>query len=109
MSTAADTASAAQPRSRQLGLWMTTSLVVGNMIGSGVYLLPASLAPLGWNSVFGWVLTILGALAIAAVFCWLCRALPKEGGPYAYTRAAFGPLPAFMVAWSYWMSLWIGN
>ncbi|MBC7987757.1 MAG: amino acid permease [Sphingomonadaceae bacterium] len=88
---------------------MTVSLVVGNMIGSGIFLLPVALAPLGWNSVGGWLLTVAGGLCIAATFCWLVRAIPREGGPYVYTREAFGPLPAFMVTWSYWISLWIGN
>ena len=88
---------------------MTLSLVVGNMIGSGVFLLPASLAPLGWNSVYAWGLTTAGAICLAATFAWLARSISGEGGPYAFTRAAFGPLPAFMVTWSYWISLWIGN
>lgn len=104
-----DTAAAVPAADRKLGRWMTVSLVVGNMIGSGIYLLPATLAPLGWSSVGGWLLTILGGLCLAATFCWLARAMPHNGGPYAYTRAAFGPLPAFMVTWSYWISLWIGN
>ncbi|HEV2747076.1 MAG TPA: amino acid permease [Allosphingosinicella sp.] len=88
---------------------MATSLVVGNMIGSGAFLLPATLAPLGWNSVAGWVLTIAGALCVAGVFSWLVRSIRGEGAPYAYTEAAFGPLAAFLVTWSYWISLWIGN
>jgi len=96
-------------RPRKLGRWMATSLVVGNMIGSGAFLLPATLAPFGYNAVFGWLLTIAGGVCIALVFCWLVRSMPRAGGPYAYTNAAFGPLVAFLVAWSYWMSLWIGN
>ncbi|MXO88127.1 amino acid permease [Altererythrobacter aestuarii] len=88
---------------------MTISLVMGNMIGSGIFLLPATLAPLGWNSIVGWLFTIAGGLCLAATFAWLARQMPVEGGPYAYTNAAFGPLPAFMVTWSYWISLWIGN
>ncbi|MEX0644555.1 MAG: amino acid permease, partial [Parvularculaceae bacterium] len=95
--------------SRPLGFWMCTALVVGNMIGSGVYLLPAALAPFGWNSVFGWLLTIAGGLCLAFVFAQLSRALPKAGGPYAYAREAFGPAPAFLVAWAYWISIWVGN
>ena len=94
---------------RALGFWMCTALVVGNMIGSGVFMLPASLAPYGWNAVFGWLLTIAGALALAFVFAGLAREFPKAGGPYAYTQEAFGPLVGFMVAWSYWISLWVGN
>lgn len=99
----------ANSKAKKLGLVMCTALVVGNMIGSGVYLLPASLAPLGWNSIFGWILTIAGGLCLAFVFAGLARAMPRGGGPYAYTRAAFGPGPAFMVSWSYWIGLWVGN
>lgn len=93
----------------KMGRWMAVSLVVGNMIGSGIFLLPAALAPLGWNSALGWVLTIAGGLCLAATFAWLARAMPVAGGPYAYSAAAFGPLTAFLVTWSYWISLWIGN
>lgn len=88
---------------------MCTALVVGNMIGTGVFLLPASLAPLGWNAIIGWVLTIAGGLCLAFVFAALARRYPKAGGPYAYTLEAFGPAVAFMVAWSYWISMWVGN
>jgi basic amino acid/polyamine antiporter, APA family len=92
-----------------MGLWMALALVMGSMIGSGVFLLPASLAPLGWNSVFGWLITVSGALCVATVFAHLCRALPKAGGPYAYTRAAFGDGAGFAIAWAYWISMWVGN
>ena len=102
-----DTDERAGPRA--LGYWMCLALVIGNMIGSGVFLLPASLAPFGWNGVFGWILTIAGALCLAYVFARLSRFFPKAGGPYAYTREAFGAFPAFLVAWSYWVSLWVGN
>jgi basic amino acid/polyamine antiporter, APA family len=88
---------------------MCTALVVGNMIGSGIFLLPSALAPLGWNAVLGWLITIAGGLSLAYVFGQLARRFPKAGGPYAYAEAAFGPGPAFVVAWSYWISLWVGN
>lgn len=94
---------------RPIGFWMALALVMGSMIGSGVFLLPASLAPLGWNSVFGWIITVAGALCVAAVFGQLSRALPKAGGPYAYTRAAFGDGAGFAIAWAYWISMWVGN
>ncbi|HLZ77729.1 MAG TPA: amino acid permease [Sphingomonas sp.] len=97
------------PGGRGLGFWMCTALVVGNMIGSGVFLLPASLAPFGWNALLGWLVTIAGALALAFVFARLAQALPQAGGPYAYTEAAFGPGPGFVVAWTYWLSIVIGN
>jgi APA family basic amino acid/polyamine antiporter len=94
---------------RKLGFWMCVALVVGNMIGSGIFLLPASLAPYGLNSVLAWVLTATGALFLAVVFSNLSRAFPEAEGPYAYTRMAFGDLPAFVVAWGYWVSVWVGN
>ena len=88
---------------------MALALVMGSMIGSGVFLLPASLAPLGWNSVIGWLITVAGALCVASVFGALSKALPKAGGPYAYTRAAFGDGAGFAIAWAYWISMWVGN
>ena len=94
---------------QKLGFWMATALVVGNIIGSGVYLLPASLAPHGANSLVGWLFTATGALVLAAVFAALSRAFPKDGGPYVYTRAAFGEAAGFVVAWGYWVSVWVGN
>ena len=94
---------------RQLGFWAALALVVGNVIGSGVYLIPAELAPYGWNAIFGWMVTIAGALCLAFVFSKLARALPQAGGPYVYTRAAFGEAGGFAVAWSYWISVWTAN
>lgn len=101
-------ASAPAPK-RAYGFWICLALVIGNMIGSGFFLMPARLAPFGWNGVAGWMATTLGALCLAAVFAALARSMPKAGGPYAYTRAAFGPFAGFLVAWSYWVSMWIGN
>jgi len=97
------------PRPQLLGFWMCVALVVGNSIGSGVFLLPASLAPYGLNSVVAWGFTASGAIALAIVFARLSRAYPQAGGPYAYVHFAFGPLTAFIVAWGYWISIWVGN
>jgi APA family basic amino acid/polyamine antiporter len=96
-------------RSPLLGFWMCVALVVGNSIGSGVFLLPASLAPYGLNSVVAWGFTASGAILLAVVFARLSRAYPAAGGPYAYVHLAFGPLTAFIVAWGYWISIWVGN
>ena len=81
--------SPSNPR-RQLGFWMCLALVVGNIVGSGVYLLPASLAPYGLNSIFGWVITCGGAIMLAIVFARLAKIFPQAGGPYVYARVAFG-------------------
>ena len=96
-------------RPQLLSFWMCVALVVGNSIGSGVFLLPASLAPFGLNSVVAWGFTAGGAILLAIVFTRLSRAYPQAGGPYAYVRVAFGPLTAFIVAWGYWISIWVGN
>ena len=99
-----DAVSSNGPESRQLGFWMALALVMGNVIGAGVFLLPQSLAPLGTNAIYGWVLTIAGALCIAWVLAQLARRI--HGGPYAYVRKASGDLPAFLVMWAYWISIW---
>lgn len=95
--------------SNGLGLPMATSLVIGNMIGSGVFLLPASLALYGGISVVGWLVTATGALLLALVFARLSRVMPRAGGPYAYTRRGFGDFAGFLVAWGYWISIWTSN
>jgi APA family basic amino acid/polyamine antiporter len=94
---------------RTFGLWTCLALVVGNTIGTGIFLLPASLAPYGVNALFGWLLTIGGSLCLAFVFAGLAAAFPKEGGPYAYSRLAFGERTAFALAWSYWIAIWVTN
>ena len=91
---------------RPLGFWSATALVVGSMIGSGTFLLPASLAPYGAASLIGWAITLCGALLLAVTFARLARRWPQTGGPYVYARNAFGELPGFLVAWSYWISMW---
>lgn len=94
---------------RKLGFTALLALVVGNMIGSGIYLLPATLAPLGWNQAIGWIVTLGGALCLAVVFAGLSARIPRAGGPYAYAEAAFGPVAGYVAAWSYWVMTWIGN
>jgi APA family basic amino acid/polyamine antiporter len=98
---------------RELGLGSSTALVIGNMVGSGVFLLPASLAGVvlvsGSSSLFAWVFTGIGAMLLAAVFATLGRAYPRTGGPYEYSRRAFGDLIGFLTAWGYWIAAWVGN
>lgn len=95
-------------RGRQLGFWMCLALVMGNMIGSGVFLLPASLAPYGLNSLYGWLLTAAGSLLLAMVFAGLSRAFPGKPA-YSYVQMAFGDRTGFVVAWGYWVAVWVGN
>ena len=74
-----------------LGLGASTALVIGNMIGSGIFLLPASLAAFGGISIVGWVFTAVGAMFLSR----LASMVPKVGGPYAYTRLGFGDFAGF--------------
>jgi basic amino acid/polyamine antiporter, APA family len=93
----------------KIGLWTSTSLVVGNMIGSGVFLLPSALAMYGGISIVGWLFSTVGSFLLALVFSYLSKSMPSVGGPYAYTRAGLGEFTAFLVAWGYWISTWCGN
>lgn len=99
----------ARDDAKPLGFWMCTSLIVGNMIGMGIFMLPAALAPFGRNAFAGWAITVIGCLFIAHVFARLARAMPEEDGPYGYCRRAFGNGVAFFTMWCYWVSIWVTN
>ncbi|HXA91746.1 MAG TPA: amino acid permease, partial [Steroidobacteraceae bacterium] len=94
---------------RELGFWTCTALVVGNTIGVGIFVLPASLAPFGLNALLAWGVTIVGCLFLAIVFAGLARAFPRDDGAYAYVQRAFGPHSAFLILWCYLVSCWITN
>lgn len=106
-----DTLGAEAPavKPRPLGLWMCVALVVGNMIGSGVFLLPSALAAFGPIAIIGWILTSAGALVLALIFGRLARTTTVSGGPYAYTREGFGDFAGFLIGWGYWIAIWSGN
>lgn len=91
-----------------MGIWLTTGLVVGTMIGSGIFLLPVSLAPLGLNAVIAWFLSIAGALAIAFALARL-SSRGGEGGIQSYIEQAFGPLTGFIITWAFWVSSSVSN
>jgi basic amino acid/polyamine antiporter, APA family len=97
------------PLKRSLGLAMATALVIGNMVGSGVFGLPSALAGTGPIALMAWVFTGAGAIMLALVFANLGRAYPRTGGPYAYARRAFGDFAGFWTAWGYWIAAWAGN
>jgi APA family basic amino acid/polyamine antiporter len=95
---------------QQVGLITATSLVVGNMIGGAIYVLPATLADYGSISILAWMLTALGSIALAKIFSNFSRIIVgKSGGPYIYTKEGFGDFIAFLMAWGYWISIWVGN
>ena len=84
-------------------------LVAGNMIGTGLFLLPVNLAQVGGIAVFGWVIATVGVAALGLVFAKLGELNPQEGGPYAYARDFLGPYAGFQTNYVYWFGNWIGN
>ncbi|MFE4861948.1 amino acid permease [Streptomyces sp. NPDC056670] len=94
---------------RQFGLPVATALVMGNIIGGGIFLLPASVAPFGTISLVAFAVLTAGAIALALVFGRLAERHPQTGGPYVYARAAFGDFAGFLAAWSYWITTWVSN
>lgn len=94
---------------RKMSLVQATMLVSGNMIGTGVFLLPANLASVGGIAVFGWIIATAGAAALGLVFAKLGELDPQEGGPYAYARDFLGPYVGFQTNYVYWFGNWIGN
>lgn len=88
---------------------MCTALVVGNVIGVGIFLLPASLASYGLTALTGWLITLVGCSFLAISFAHLARAFPQDDGPYSYTKRAFGDGIAFTVMWCYWVATWVTN
>jgi APA family basic amino acid/polyamine antiporter len=93
----------------QFGLTAAMALIVGSIIGVGIFNLPTSLAAYGPITLVSMALTTVGALALALLFAALSRRLPADGGPYAYARVAFGNKLGFANAWSYWITAWAGN
>jgi APA family basic amino acid/polyamine antiporter len=85
------------------------ALIMGSIIGVGIFNLPTSLASYGPISLISMGLTTIGAIALALLFAALSRRLPADGGPYAYSRVAFGNRLGFANAWSYWITAWAGN
>lgn len=95
---------------QKIGLITATSLVIGNMIGVGIFVLPAVLSNYGSISLLGWVFTATGALILAKIFSNFSKIIvSKSGGPYAYSKAGFGDFIGFLVAWGYWISCWVSN
>ncbi|HEY5155933.1 MAG TPA: amino acid permease [Acidimicrobiales bacterium] len=93
----------------EFGLTVATALIVGSIIGVGIFNLPSSLSVYGPISLVSMALTTVGAVALALLFAALSRRLPADGGPYAYARVAFGNGLGFANAWSYWITAWAGN
>ncbi|WP_195970312.1 APC family permease [Clostridium thermobutyricum] len=96
---------------KEISLFMATMLVCGNMIGSGVFMLPATLASVSGplSTIIAWIITAGGSILIALSFANLGTRYPETGGAYQYTKTAFGEFTGFLSAWLYWNGSWIGN
>lgn len=93
----------------KIGFWSVVSIVIGSQIGSGILLMPASLAAFGGIGLLSWGITASGAIFLALVFAKLCAEIPKTGGPHNYVFAAFGKFCSFLIAWAYWLISWIST
>ncbi|HET7487124.1 MAG TPA: amino acid permease [Acidimicrobiales bacterium] len=93
----------------RFGLPQAIALIMGSIIGVGIFNLPTSLSSYGPITLVSMALTTIGAVALALLFAALSRRLPADGGPYAYARQAFGNRLGFANAWSYWITAWAGN
>jgi APA family basic amino acid/polyamine antiporter len=93
----------------RLGLPATVALVVGGIVGTGIFTVPAAVAEYGWLTIPAFVVVGLGSLAIALAFAQLVRRTRRSGGPYAYADDAFGPFAGFLAAWTYWIQGWTGH
>lgn len=93
----------------KIGLIPATLMVAGNMMGSGVFMLPANLAGIGSIAIFGWLITVVGAICLALVFSKLTQIYPAAGGPYAYSKKAFGNYMGYQTNLVYWLANVVGN
>lgn len=96
-------------KGNKIGVVPATFMVAGNMMGSGVFMLPANLAVYGSISLLGWIATSIGAIALALIFSRLASIDPAAGGPYAYARKAFGDYMGYQTNMVYWVANVLGN
>lgn len=95
-------------KAKKMGFWQCWGMSVGVMIGSGIFLLPTVLAPYGWISLLGWLLTCSGTIVLALVLARLAGTTDHAGGPYAYVKESFGDLAGFLIGWGYWVGVVFG-
>ena len=94
---------------QKLGWGLAALVVAGNMIGSGVYLLPATLAPVGSSSIVGWVVAGAGAVTLALVFAALGRLQPDADGLSGFAERGLGRFFGFQTALAFWTACLVGN
>ncbi|HET6620315.1 MAG TPA: arginine/agmatine antiporter [Dongiaceae bacterium] len=94
---------------KKVGVVAATLMVAGNIMGSGVFMLPANLAATGGIAIFGWVVTIIGAIALSLVYAKFASFEEGSGGSYAYVKKAFGDYLGYQTNFVYWLAGWVGN
>ena len=96
---------------RELGLTAAIAIVIGNTIGSGIFMSPTSMALVSdpITTIIAWIITAIGSILLALSFTNLSSRFPETGGPIIYTEKAFGSFAAFLVSWLYWVGSWVGN
>src|SRR6516225_6661237 len=99
-----------EQKARTLGLTSATGLVIGSVIGTGVFAMPAVLAGAGTSSLLTLGVIAVGAMLLAVMFGQLTRRVPNsDGGLYAYARHEFGDFAGYLTGWCYWIQAWAGN
>jgi APA family basic amino acid/polyamine antiporter len=95
---------------KALGLPSATALVIGSIIGTGVFTMPAVMAEAGTSSILTLLVIALGAVLLGVLFGQLTKRVPTtDGGMYAYARHEFGDFAGYLTAWCYWITCWAGN
>ncbi|UWI83352.1 APC family permease [Wolbachia endosymbiont of Howardula sp.] len=96
-------------RSNKIGFFSVFALVISSQIGSGIFILPISLAPYGVYAPISWIISGFGAICLTLVFAILCSKFPETGGPHIYVKYVFGNTIAFFVGWTYWVISWVST
>ena len=87
-----------------IGFWRGWSIAVGCAVGSGIFMMPAMLAPYGMLGFSGWLVAGVGSVLVALTMGRLVKRIPKTGGPYIYVNEGLGKFSGFIIAWTYWVA-----
>ncbi len=109
LSRSGDQCMAEEIEERPFGFWTATALVIGGVIGAGIFVLPSQMAVFGWTGVWAWLIGGVGAIVIARVFSAIAEARPEEPGLLAVIGETLGPVLGVLCGWGAWVSYWCAN